>query len=151
MENQTFAEMRNVDFFSISSIQIGEEVTGSWTNFNVFSSLLSEQKMRSITTVGNAACEKKPAAFLKWRADQWVLSGNGGSVRELEFAERPCRRVSAMQIYHMEAMHSQADCMEHCQKLWGRSPSVQTEKDWEVIVEELTIIAGNISNIKNRN
>ena len=48
----------------------------------------------------------------------------------------------------MEAQHTQAHCMEHCKKLGGRSPSVQTQKDWDKVMEEVTTIAGNISNIK---
>ena len=147
LENRTFEEIKTLDYSSISSIQIGEKFTGYWANFNIFSPVLSVEKMRKITSAGKADCEES-GDFVSWGAEKWVLSGNGGTVKELEYAERACRRVSKMHIYHMEAMHTQAHCMELCQKLWGRSPPVRTQKDWERIMEEVTAIADNTSNIK---
>ena len=147
LENRTFEEIKTVDYSSISDMKIGETFEGQLAKFNIFSSTLSVEKMKNMTNADNPACEET-GDFVGWNIKNWVLSGSGGAVRELEFAERPCRRVSDMQIYHMEAMHTQAECMEHCQKLMGRSPSVRTKMDWKIIVKEVTTIAGNTSNIK---
>ena len=137
-----------MDYSAISSLKVGEKFTGQWANLNIFSSSLSVEEMKNITSTGNVACEESGGDLVSWNIRKWVLSGNGGAVRELEYSERPCRRVSKMHLYHMEAQHTQAHCMEHCKKLWGRSPSVRTQKNWETIMEEVTTIAGNTSNIK---
>ena len=130
LENRTFEEIKTVDCSNISHLKIGEKFSGQLAKLNTFSSALSVEKMKNMTNADNPACEET-GDFVGWNIKNWVLSGSGGAVRELEFAERPCRRVSDMQIYHMEAMHTQAECMEHCQKLMGRSPSLRTEKDRE--------------------
>ena len=147
LENRTFDGIKTMDYSSILSIKIGEKFSGKWANFNIFSSSLSAEKMKNITSASNTACGDL-GDLVRWDTARWVLSGNGGVVEELSFDDRPCRRVSTMHIYHMEAMHTQDDCMKHCQKLWGRSPSVQTEKGWEMIMREVIDIAGNKSNIK---
>ena len=148
LENRTFEEIKTVDLSSILSMRIGEKFTGQWASLNIFSSVLPVEKMKNITSAGNGACGES-GDLVSWNTKGWALSGNGGTVKELEFGETPCRRVSRMHIYHMEAQHSQAHCMEHCKKLGGRSPSVQTQKDWDKLMEEVTTIAGNIKTLPN--
>ena len=146
LENRTF---ENIKISSISSLKIGEKCSAKWASFDIFLVALSLEKMKNMTRKGNSSCGKIGDVGILKNTGKWILSGNGGNVTDLEFTERPCRRVSEMLIYHMEAVHTQADCMDHCQKLWGRSPSVRTEKGWEKIMKQVIAIAGNESNVKN--
>ena len=43
-------------------------------------------------------------------------------------------------VYPMEALHSLSHCMEHCEKLGGRSPSVKTFEDWQILHQELQFL-----------
>ena len=42
----------------------------------------------------------------------------------------------------MEEWHTQSYCMQHCEKLGGRSPPVKTIEHWETLSEEEQNIKG---------
>ena len=42
-----------------------------------------------------------------------------------------------MHVYPMEGWLEQNHCMQHCQKLGGRSPSVKTFQEWQSLAEEI--------------
>ena len=104
--------------------------------------------MTNITTADHLECGQA-GDIVSWNAGEWKLNGNGGKVEQLSADEGPCRRASKMHLYVMKAMHKHTECMQHCQKLWGRSPSVRTQTDWDNLKKELAAIAGNTSAINS--
>ena len=89
LENNTFEGIKTMDHSSIVSMKIGEKFSGIWANFNIFSSSLSAEKMKNMTSAGNTACGEL-GDLVRWNTKRWALSGNGGFVKELGFDERPC-------------------------------------------------------------
>ena len=49
----------------------------------------------------------------------------------------PCKRESKIHVYPMREDHHHSDCMQHCEKLGGRSPPVRTFDEWQNFVEEV--------------
>ena len=147
IESRIFEKLKSSNDFNVASLQIGERCIGKWVNMDVYSSALSVNKMRNITTAGHLDCGEA-GDFVSWDPQRFRLNGNGGKVEKLRADEGACRRVSKMHIFSLEAIHKHTDCMEHCQKLWGRSPPVRTQMEWDMVKSELTTIVGNASNIK---
>ena len=50
--------------------------------------------------------------------------------------EGPCLTKAKINVFRMIGGHSHSDCMDHCTKLGGRSPSVRTESDWKNLIRE---------------
>ena len=46
-----------------------------------------------------------------------------------------------MNIFMMDGLHRQEDCMRHCQKLGGRSPPVNTLQQWLAMQSEIEAAA----------
>ena len=56
---------------------------------------------------------------------------------EVDSAKGPCRRKSMMHVYLMSEDHYQSYCMQHCEKLGGRSPPVRTVEEWTALADEM--------------
>ena len=41
-----------------------------------------------------------------------------------------------MHVFPMEEWHTHSYCMQHCEKLGGRSPPVRTIEEWKTLSEE---------------
>ena len=147
IESRIFEKLKSSNNFNVASLQIGEQCSGKWVNMDVYSSALSVEKMTNITTAGHLDCGKA-GDLVSWDPQKLRLSGYGGKAEKLRAGEGACRRVSKMHIFSLEAIHMHTDCMEHCQKLWGRSPPVRTQIEWDLVKSELATIVGNASNIK---
>ena len=48
-----------------------------------------------------------------------------------------------MHVYPMKEPHYQSQCMQHCEKLGGQSPSVKTHQEWQTFSEEIQQIQVN--------
>ena len=48
--------------------------------------------------------------------------------------------ASKMHVYPMLDWHEESDCLQHCEKLGGRSPSVGTLQEWQTLYEEIELI-----------
>ena len=64
--------------------------------------------------------------------------------------EGPCRAKANMNVFPMKEDHMQRDCMKHCEKLGGRSPSVKTKKEWENLWKDVKYISPDPSKLPER-
>ena len=48
-----------------------------------------------------------------------------------------------MHVYSMTGYHEHSYCMQHCQKLGGRTPSVKSLHEWETFSEEIQQFQGD--------
>ena len=139
------------------SLRIGQNggIHAKWAGLNVFSSALSLERMVGITTAGGEECGA-PGDFLSWEEAEWELSDrwasgpwadwvlviNSSKVLEVEVMEGPCWRESTIQVYQLDTIHAQSDCMEHCQKIGGgRSPAVGSLEEWVRMTREVNAIS----------
>ena len=112
-----------------------EESTGRVTQVNIFSAAVTSTRMKTMTKAGEASCGE-PGDFFSWEdsAEDFVLHSNATMV---EVEKGSCQRQSKMQVYLIEDWHGHSDCMDLCQNLGGRSPSVRTLLDWQTLRREL--------------
>ena len=54
--------------------------------------------------------------------------------------EGPCRAKAKINVFPMSEIHGQSDCMKHCAKLRGHSPSVKTRDEWENLLKEIKAV-----------
>ena len=100
--------------------------SSSVTNLAVFNSSLSLARMQRITAGGEKECGEE-GDYLAWPGSKWTLKG---SARNLTIPRKePCAVEKSFQIFP-EKVPSMEYCMQLCQKLRGRAPSVGTEADW---------------------
>ena len=114
----------------------GIESPGQITDLNIVTN--PSLNLEEMTKSGSVSCGA-PGDFLSWKDAKWTLHSKAKIV-QLNSSMGPCRRESAVYVYPMEDEHYQKDCMQLCEKLRGRSPSVRTYEDWEVFVEELRFL-----------
>ena len=116
----------------------GWELTGQTTNLNIFSSVLTVEQMESQTSPGEKECGLE-GDFLSWEKsleeEQWTLHSKARWLDLDGALEGPCTAKAKMNVFPMNEYHYQSDCMKHCEKLKGRSPSVKTKKEWENFIE----------------
>ena len=55
-----------------------------------------------------------------------------------------------MNVFPMNERHYQSDCMQHCEKLGGRSPSVKTKKEWENLWKEMKAVSPDFLKLPER-
>ena len=133
------------------SLQLGLDLYGQnensrgVSNLNIFSSALSEQRMKELTKAGGAECGA-PGDFLQWEKANLTLTGNGTKKR-VDSREGPCWRKSHLNVYSGD--FNQPKCMKHCQKLGGRSPPVGTALEWADLQEELKAITNRTRSFGN--
>ena len=79
-----------------------------------------------------------PGDFVSWKESNWTLHSMAEMIW-MDSAEGPCRRKSTIHVYPMKAYISlsHSHCMEHCEKLGGRSPPVRTLEQWHTFHQEL--------------
>ena len=100
---------------------------GRVTNVNVFSGLMSEEKMVSRTA--GEDCGKQEGDFLSWTNSSWSLQGvsrwTDVSVEEL------CREFSSIQLFSTQRVTKPDDCRYLCHRMHGRGrmASVETQEN----------------------
>ena len=118
-------------------------INAMFSDLNVFSELLSLDRMVAITTPGGSECgsrgdllnwdEAKWTLSDKWANGEWsdwVLVVNASKLVELDWNRGLCWRPSKVKLYQIKAQSDHSFCMKHCQKIgYGRSPSVVTQED----------------------
>ena len=153
LEDALHPKLRNLEIPRHSIIRVGRRtgIHAMFSDLNVFSELLSIEKMVAITTPGRRECGSRGDLFNwdkakwilsdKWATGEWadwVLVVNASKLVELDWISGPCWRPSKIKFYPIENQNDQSDCMKHCQKIgYGRSPSVLTEKDFRWLEQEL--------------
>ena len=104
-----------------------EEVFVRVTNVNVFSGLMSEEKMVSRTA--GEDCGKQDGDFLSWTNSSWSLQGVSRwtevSVEDL------CREFSSIQLFSTQRVTKPDDCRYLCHRMHGRGrmASVETQEN----------------------
>ena len=139
------------------TITVGSKtgINAMFSDLNVFSEVLSLDRMVAITTPGGSECGSRgdllnwdQAKWIlsdKWATDEWadwVLVVNASKVVELDWIHGPCWRPSKINVYAMKnLLHGHSNCMMHCQKIgYGRSPSLMTQGDYRWLVQELEFL-----------
>ena len=124
----------------------GLEKTGLVTDINIFSYAEPSEKLRTYTKAGEEMCGVQ-GDFLSWddslEESWWTLHSKARVVKLESGVEGPCRRESTMHVFPFMEPHWHKDCMEHCTKLGGRSPSVRTHSEWRFVYEEVNVISPN--------
>ena len=119
--------------------------TGQISEFNIFNSSLSAEKMIGLTTAGGEECGE-PGNLVNWEEAEWTLYSQAKMIEVDREWEGPCRRESRVQVFTADFNHHK-DCMQHCQKIsGGRSPPVTTRAEWEYLTGEV----GQITPSKHR-
>ena len=112
------------------------ESPGQITNVNIFSNpSLNREEM---TRPGFKSCGA-PGDFLSWKDATWSLHSKARTI-EVDSSRGPCRRESKLQVYPMEYDTHHRDCMQLCEKLGGRSPSIVRTEDLENFSEEVRLL-----------
>ena len=120
MNNQTS------DVYLILGLDDNNESSGQITDLNVFSN--ASFNLEELTRPGSKSCGA-PGDFLSWKEANWTLHSKARTV-ELNSSRDPCRRESKFHVYPMGEYEHHTVCMQLCEKLRGRSPSVQRSEDW---------------------
>ena len=109
--------------------------------------------MKSQTSPGEKECGLE-GDFLSWEKsleeEQWTLHSKARWVDLDGGLEGPCRANTNMNIFPMKEDHDQSDCMKHCEKLKGWSPSVKTESDWENILKGTKAVSPDPSKLPKK-
>ena len=130
-----------------------EEHPGQTTNLNMFSSALTVEEMKSLTSPGKGECGLA-GDFLSWEKsvaeELWTLHSKARWVDLDGELEGPCRAEAKLNIFPMNEDHHHSDCMKHCSKLGGRSPSVKTKKEWENLLKEIEAVSPDPSWLPSR-
>ena len=128
------------------------ELPGKTTNLNIFSTALTVDEMKSITRVEEAECGLE-GDFLSWEKSleekQWTLHSKARWVNLDGGLEGPCRAKAKMNVFPINEDHHYSDCMKHCEKLKGRSPSVKKMKEWENVLKEVKAVSPDPTKLPN--
>ena len=109
--------------FASGWFSIGNKVTG----LNIFSSILSLDEMVKMTHESRNHCNNK-GSYLQWANMQWTLHGKAKLVNVP--AMEPCKEESLIKVYYTK-FTKMTDCMHHCQKLGGQSPTIVDMTAWQ--------------------
>ena len=114
---------------------------GMATDVNMFSSALSMERMVDMTNgQGSENCWVE-GDFVSWSNSSWTLEDNATMLQLDKHIHSSCRKESSVNIFVMDRLHRQEDCMRHCQKLGdGRSPPVTTHQQWLSMQSEIEAI-----------
>ena len=120
-----------------------QDQPGMVTDLNVFSSVVPVEDMISYTKAGDKRCGSQ-GDFLSWdhtlKPPMWKLNSGARIFDLVKKHGRPCWRQPSIQVFRFIEAHWQHECMEHCRKLGGRSPSVRTQEDFEFFQNEVSAI-----------
>ena len=130
------------------------EYPGIITNVNIFSSALSTKQMKLQTKEREGKCGLE-GDFLSWKkslvGEEWTLHSKARWVDiGADRVEDPCRAKAKTNVFPMNEMHHQSDCMEHCKKLLGHSPSVKTRTEWENLLKEIKAVSPDLSKLPEK-
>ena len=74
-------------------------------------------------------------SYLAWQHMDWKIVGEA-KMEKFSLTE-PCQKSPSVTLIPFEPMPSMDACMEHCQKLQTRSPSVVSLEEWDGLNTEL--------------
>ena len=123
------------------------ESPGMITDLNIFSKPLLN--LKEMTEAGGNMCGAL-GDYLNWEKTDWSLHSNARVVPLKDIVTRPCKKKSKVQVFHMKGKHWQSHCMQHCQKLGGRSPSVKTLEEWHIVHKEIEHIRNDHKHLPSR-
>ena len=133
-------------------LQIGDGrpiKTGLVADPNIFSPALPVESMKRHTKAGDAMC-RVPGNFL-CSSKIFALSAKRPTAVELDHElQGPCRKEAAVHVFPVKEAHWNIDCMEHCKKLGGRSPSVRTNEEWRALFAEVSAISPRSARVFSR-
>ena len=136
-----------------SNPKLRYEEPGQTTNLNIFVFALTVEQMKSQTSPGDKECGLE-GDFLSWEKSleekQWTLHSKARWVELDGGLKGPCRAKSNLNIFPMREGHWQKDCMKHCEKLGGRSPSVKTKQEWENLWKEVKAVSPDFLKLLER-
>ena len=112
-----------VNRFASGWFSVGNKVTG----LNIYSSILPAETMVTMTQKGLSPCFAK-GSYLDWENMNWDLHGKAKLV-DVPVME-PCKEESLFKVYGTKFTRM-TDCMNHCQKLGGRAPSIVNMTEWQ--------------------
>ena len=108
--------------------------------------------MKLQTSAGKEACGLA-GDFLSWEKSleegQWALHSKARWVELDGGLESPCMAASKINIFPLIEGHRNSHCMELCQKLGGRSPSVKTTEEWEGLWKQIESLRPDLSRPQN--
>ena len=90
------------------------------TNLNIFSSLMSIERMVRMATGGEEECGEE-GDYLAWRDTQWTLLGDAVA-EEVERGEACQNYPSSMKVLYHAGLLSFPACVKECEDLGGRLP-----------------------------
>ena len=129
------------------------EYPGRTTSFNIFSIALNVDQMKSQTRAGDEKCGVE-GDFLGWEKSaeekQWTLHSKARWIYVDGGIEGPCSAEAKMNVFPMNDNHWHSECMRHCKKLGGRSPSVRTKTQWEYLLKEVKAVSPDPSKLPPR-
>ena len=129
------------------------EDTGRTTNLNIFSSALPVDQMKLQTSGGEEECGLA-GDFLSWEKsleeEEWTLHSKARLVNLDRGLESPCSTKAKINVFPMIDYHDHSDCMDHCKKLGGRSPSVRTKMEWENFMKEIKAVSPDPSRLPEK-
>ena len=119
---------------------------GKATDVNMFSYAMSIETMVGMTDGRDRGNCRIEGDFISWLKSSWYLKENATRLDAtmLQMDKQTyslCRRESSINIFMMDGLHRQEDCMRHCQKLGGLSPPVNTLQQWLAMQSEIEATA----------
>ena len=102
------------------------------TNMNIYSTAHSVEVMRQNTRAGKYV---EDGDYLAWREMEWNLT----SEAEIETvgSEEPCQEKPLVDVYNTrsgpERIQNMESCMQLCEKLRSRTPSITTIEEWNIL------------------
>ena len=100
---------------------------GKISNVNIFSSELSMDAMRRVTTEGVAGECGRKGDYLAWEVMEWNLHGK--VTKEAEQKDKICHLKQNILLFYTRFQRMDV-CMTLCQKFGTRSPSIVTFEEW---------------------
>ena len=100
--------------------------------------------MKLQTKAGGTECGLS-GDFLSWEKsveeEQWALHSKARWIEMDGGLEGPCIAKAKINVFMMTEGHYHSECMKHCEKLGGRSPSVKTKIEWENLWKEVRYVS----------
>ena len=97
-----------------------KQIRGKIADVNVFSKALDVEKMKAITTGGEAFCGQV-GDHLSWEEMEWNYMGEAKTTKVSD--GEPCRAEQDIRVFTEHFLFN-TDCMQHCEKMHGRAPPV---------------------------
>ena len=120
------------------TLYLGKSMTGSISGVNIFA--LSLDKVISLTNSMSEDCGK-PGTIFNWvdfssNRKQALASHGSAKNRTMLQIDGPCHTQNQVLIFTNEYT-SFLDCMNHCEKLGTRCPSVKTREELDILKDDL--------------